>query len=162
MWDETGLPAPLHIIVRPLEIGRKGHAVRPTQRLADRANGYRPRRRRQLPCVRLDAAVLFPPGVSGNPAGRPRGSKNKLTEVFLATIAADFSEHGHEAIASLRMRDPATYLRLLAFLVPRDLVLKREQSPDHDYTSMTDQEVVDLLEDRRRRKMIDDLMKQTE
>lgn len=104
----------------------------------------------------------FSPGVSGNPAGRPRGSKNKLTELFLKTIVDDFAEFGAEAISHLRKRDPATYLRLIAFLVPRDLVLKREQGPDYDYASMAEHEIVDLLNERRREKMIADMMKQAE
>ena len=107
-------------------------------------------------------AALFRPGVSGNPAGRPRGSKNKLTELFLKTIVDDFATHGAEAISTLRKRDPATYVRLIAFLVPRDLVLKSEQSPDYDYASMTEQEIVSLLDERRRQKMIEEVMKQTE
>ena len=34
------------------------------------------------------------PGESGNPAGRPKGSRNKLSEEFVAEIYADWCEHG--------------------------------------------------------------------
>jgi hypothetical protein len=32
----------------------------------------------------------FEPGQSGNPAGRPKGARNKLSEVFLQALAEDF------------------------------------------------------------------------
>jgi hypothetical protein len=34
----------------------------------------------------------FAAGISGNPDGRPKGSRNKLTETFLDTVAKDFAE----------------------------------------------------------------------
>jgi hypothetical protein len=59
--------------------------------------------------------------------GRPRGSRSKLTETFLATIARDFESNGADALEALRLEDPASYLRLVASLVPRGLVLQYER-----------------------------------
>ena len=61
----------------------------------------------------------FPKGVSGNPAGRKPGSRNKLTEDFMAAIAADFAEHGAAAIVRVRDEKPDVYLRVVAELMPR-------------------------------------------
>ena len=71
-----------------------------------------------------DAHGRFLTGNSGG--GRPRGARNKLAERFLDTIADDFSEHGAEAIAKVRTDDPATYLKIVGSLIPRNLILDRE------------------------------------
>ena len=59
-------------------------------------------------------------GVSGNPAGRPRGSRNALSEEVICALLRDFRQHGQKAIAQVRMRQPAAYLKVLALLVPRE------------------------------------------
>jgi len=56
------------------------------------------------------------PGQSGNPKGRPKGSRNKLAEVFLSEMHADFREHGKEAIARARQENPALYLSAISSL----------------------------------------------
>jgi hypothetical protein len=96
----------------------------------------------------------FPPGQSGNPSGRPKGAKNRLTELFLSVIVADFAEHGADAIARLRTDDPATYLRLVGALVPRELILQREQEPDINYAELSFEELATVIEIERRRKFV--------
>src|SRR5262245_15246933 len=63
---------------------------------------------------------LWQPGVSGNPAGRLRGSRNKLSEEVICALLRDFREHGQKAIAKVRRTQPAAYLKVLALLVPRE------------------------------------------
>jgi 16S rRNA C967 or C1407 C5-methylase (RsmB/RsmF family) len=91
--------------------------------------------------------------------GRPKGSRNRLSDVLLSVVVDDFAEHGAEAIAQLRQKDPATYLRLVASLVPRELIVAREEAPPVDYAELTDAEVVRLLEDQRRRTFIEKALK---
>jgi len=62
----------------------------------------------------------FKPGQSGNPKGRPEGSKNKINEDFLSALAADFEQHGAGAIKEMREKDPGGYVRVVAQLVPTE------------------------------------------
>jgi hypothetical protein len=97
--------------------------------------------------------------ITGNiGGGRPKGSRNKLTEVLLSFVVDDFVEHGAEAIAQLRLKDPATYLRIVASLVPRELILQREEAPAIDYAELTDDDVVRLLKEQQRRKFIENAL----
>jgi hypothetical protein len=60
------------------------------------------------------------PGGSGNPAGRLRGSRNRLSEAVICALLRDFSKHGEKAIAEVRRTQPGVYLKVLALLVPRE------------------------------------------
>jgi hypothetical protein len=66
-------------------------------------------------------AHLWRPGQSGNPAGRPKGSRNKLAEDFVAALYDDFDLYGAAAIAACRASSPETYVRVIASLVPKDV-----------------------------------------
>jgi len=55
-----------------------------------------------------------------NPAGRLRGSRNKLSEAVICALLRDFSKHGEKAIAKVRREQPGVYLRCLTLLVPRE------------------------------------------
>ena len=63
---------------------------------------------------------LWQPGVSGNPAGRLRGSRNALSEEVICALLRDFRQHGQKAVARVRRTQPAAYLKILALLVPRE------------------------------------------
>jgi hypothetical protein len=65
--------------------------------------------------------VPFKPGQSGNPKGRPKGARNKLGEEFLTQLCEDFEVHGAAVIERVRQEDPATYIRVIAGLLPKEL-----------------------------------------
>src|SRR5262244_3975884 len=77
------------------------------------------------------------PGESGNPAGRLRGSRNRLSEAVICALLRDFSMHGEKAIAKVRRTQPAAYLKILALLVPREHKVEH-RNPVKD---MTDEEL---------------------
>ena len=64
---------------------------------------------------------LFKPGESGNPAGRPKGSRNKLGEAFIADLHEDWSENGKAALVACREQNPAAYVKVVASLLPKDV-----------------------------------------
>jgi hypothetical protein len=63
---------------------------------------------------------LWQRGVSGNPAGRKPGSRNRLSEAVICALLRDFSKHGEKAIAKVRRTHPAAYLKICVLLVPRE------------------------------------------
>lgn len=59
----------------------------------------------------------FQPGHTG----RPKGARNKLTGDFISALQADFQEHGAEVIKIVRIEEPATYLKVVASILPKEL-----------------------------------------
>ena len=62
---------------------------------------------------------LWQSGESGNPAGRLRGSRNRLSEAVICALLRDFEKHGEKAIARVREENPAMYLKVFAMVLPR-------------------------------------------
>ena len=60
----------------------------------------------------------FKEGQEGGP-GRPKGSRNKLSEAFLKALADNFEEHGPAVIDKLRESNPAAYCNVIAKLMPK-------------------------------------------
>jgi Family of unknown function (DUF5681) len=82
------------------------------------------------------------PGESGNPAGRLRGSRNKLSEEVICALLRDFRKHGEKAIAKVRREQPGVYLRCLTLLVPREHKVEHR----NPLKELTDEELEALLE----------------
>src|SRR6185437_4393246 len=66
----------------------------------------------------LDNLKSWKPGQSGNPAGRAKGSRNKLGEAFIEAMHADFMEHGTQVIETVRVEKPDQYLKVIASILP--------------------------------------------
>lgn len=67
---------------------------------------------------------LFKPGQSGNPAGRQKGSRNKLGEAFLEALHDDFKANGQSAIEECRATKPDAYLKVIASILPKQAEIK--------------------------------------
>jgi hypothetical protein len=80
------------------------------------------------------------PDWTGNAAGRPKGSKHRLSEEFVAALCEDFERHGIAVIERVRSEKPADYLRVIASVIPREITVN--PSPLED---MSDDELLDNL-----------------
>lgn len=102
-----------------------------------------------------DASGRFITGNSGG--GRPKGARSRLKEAVLSSLAEHYAEHGKAALDKLATDDPASYLRAVTSLLPRETVATDE------YGDLSDDEIADLIERaeraRRVRKIIEAIEK---
>ena len=96
----------------------------------------------------------FTPGASGNPSGRPKGSRSKLSESYTQALYEDFQEHGVSVIEKVRKERQEVYLTCISKLIPKDIKLEIPQlnkivhvivDTPHSINELDTQEIVDLL-----------------
>lgn len=83
--------------------------------MSNKLSSYKPRGR------------SFSPGESGNPAGRPLGSRNQFSADFVRDLAVSWAELGPDILMRVAKQDPSRYLGVCASLIPRDVSLSIEQ-----------------------------------
>jgi len=71
----------------------------------------------------------FPPGVSGNPNGRPVGhrTRHQFSAAFLADLADVWAEHGKDTMLRTARSSPETFFATCARLLPKDVELTIRQ-----------------------------------
>jgi len=67
----------------------------------------------------------FALGFSGNPGGSPEATRRAFNKRFLLDLAEDWQQHGREVFKRVRRESPASYLKVCAMLVPRELQIER-------------------------------------
>lgn len=76
------------------------------------------------------------PGQSGNPNGRPKGSRNKLAESFVGDLLADWEANGADAIKDMREKSPTDYCKVVAAVIPKEVNHTVE-----DYDNLSDDDL---------------------
>lgn len=66
----------------------------------------------------------FKPGQSGNPAGKPKGSRHALGEAFVKALHDDFAAHGVSVIEAVRREKPDQYMKVVASLLPKEFKIE--------------------------------------
>ena len=79
-------------------------------------------------------------GVFGKSPGRSPGVRNRLSHAFLTDFLADWQAGGPAAIKTVRMRDPSTYLRVAASILPKEMLVEATLN------DMSDPGLDDLIE----------------
>src|SRR5262249_4579966 len=84
----------------------------------------------------------FPPGVSGNPNGRPVGhrTRHQFSASFLADLAEVWAEHGRETMLRTAKTSPETFFATCARLLPKDVELTIRQH----YTGLDESDLMIL------------------
>jgi hypothetical protein len=65
--------------------------------------------------------IPWKPGQSGNPKGPPKGSRNKLSEDFIADLHESWLAFGKPALMTAAWTHPVEFVRVVASLMPREL-----------------------------------------
>src|SRR5262249_15063556 len=99
--------------------------------------------RTSLPTWR--SAMTFRRGVSGNPHGNRHRTRHLLNQEFMQALLLHFRQHGKKAIEKVAREQPASYLKILGLLVPREHKIEHS-NPLKDLTDEQLEAMIEYIE----------------
>jgi hypothetical protein len=80
------------------------------------------------------------PGESGNPDGRPKGSRNRLSELFWVDLHDAWVEKGKSAISRMIEDKPGDFVKVVASQMPKEFLVKGASLED-----VSDEELGEII-----------------
>jgi Family of unknown function (DUF5681) len=80
----------------------------------------------------------FKPGQSGNPAGRPRGSRNRLSEKFFDDMYEVWQEGGRDALRRTMQDRPEVFITVVARIIPKELLVRNDPLEEISHGEIAD------------------------
>src|SRR5262249_3268524 len=93
----------------------------------------------------MENAMTFRPGLSGNPLGNRHHTRHLLNQEFIQALLLHFREHGKKAIEKVAKEQPASYLKILSLLVPREHKIEHS-NPIKDLTDEQLEAMIEYIE----------------
>ena len=78
--------------------------------------------------TKVGKPTRWPPGKSGNPAGKPPGTRTAFSQGFIRDFALVWAEEGLEAVRKVAKKSPEAFVAIAARICPNDLRLTLEQA----------------------------------
>lgn len=83
--------------------------------------------------------MAYKKGESGNVNGKPRETRNKLSNAFIHALLTSFNEQGVKVIDRVIAEEPATYLKVIASIMPKELEIS------NNIGDLTDEQLTDVI-----------------
>jgi hypothetical protein len=77
--------------------------------------------------VKKGKSTQFQKGQSGNPLGRPTGSRNKLSETFVTDLQSLWEEQGFAILQRVADEHPEKLLAAMVQVLPKDFQVSIDQ-----------------------------------
>jgi hypothetical protein len=78
--------------------------------------------------AKVGKPTRWPPGQSGNPAGKPPGTRTAFSQGFIRDFALVWAEEGLEAVRKVAKKSPEAFVAIAARICPNDVRITLEQA----------------------------------
>lgn len=76
-----------------------------------------------VPAPEKQRGIPWKPGQSGNPKGREKGNRNKLSEDFIGDFHEAWKEYGPDALVQMATEDASGFVKAAVALMPKEFKL---------------------------------------